>query len=392
MGKSGIAVASIVHDDAFAAAQEVAGELLDELGGAPDLVLVFSSAELSAERVAGGLRGRLPGATRVVGCSSYAEINREEALTRSVTALGLRLGRIEQRSFAIAPGGGTSFEAGRRAGLELRDFKPDLVIALPDVLQLNATQLLLGLQDALGKGVPVIGGAPADRGGFQRTYQIRDGEVLSGGAVGVALKGPIRLVTGARSGYQPIGLPHTCTRVEGGNVIREIDGRPALRLYKGLLGPLAAGMPAISIEFPIGVVGGVRGTQRQPDDGLLLVRAIFRVDEEHEALVLGGDIPEGAQVQVTRATRDDIIRGAEEATARALEAMPEPDLALIFSCMSRKNVLGPRYKDECAAAFSRLPPGLPKMGFYTFGELSPVQGVTMHHESTFTLGLLQLGA
>jgi hypothetical protein len=387
-----IAIASVVHEDPRAAADEVAAELLELLGAAPDLVIVFFSAELAADRVALGLHGRLPETTRVVGCSSCAEINREEALTRSVTALGLRHGGIACQPFAIAPAGLSSFEAGRRVGEELRPLAPDLVIALPDVLELNATQFLLGLQDVIGKRTPIIGGAPADRGEFKRTYQLCGHEVLSGGAVGVALKGPLRLVTAARSGYSPIGLRHTCTRVDGGNVIREIDGRPALRLYKDLLGPHAAEMPAISIEFPIGVVGGVLGTQRQPDDGPLLVRAIFRVDEEREALVLGGDIPEGAEIHVTRATRADVIRGAEEATAQALAAMPDPDLALLFNCMSRKAVLGPRYKEECAAAFARLGPDLPKIGFYTFGELSPVQGVTMHHESTYTLALLKLGA
>jgi hypothetical protein len=83
----------------------------------------------------------------------------------------------------------------------------------------------------------------------------------------------------------------------------------------------AAEMPAVSIEFPIGVVGGILGTQRQTDDSLLLVRAIFRVDEPRGALILGGDIPEGAEVRVTRATKQDIVKGAEEATARAMEAM-----------------------------------------------------------------------
>jgi hypothetical protein len=55
-------------------------------------------------------------------------------------------------------------------------------------------------------------------------------------------------------------------------------------------------------------------------------------------------------------------------------------------------VLGASYRDEVAGAFALLPPTLPKFGFYTFGELSPVAGQTEHHESTFTLALLKLGA
>lgn len=384
--------ASITHDDPFAAGREAAEELLTELGEAPELVLAHVAARLAPARVIEGLYSLLPGSTRVVGCSSDCEISSEGALTGTVTALGLRLGGIRAEPFIIAPSGRSSLECGQRAGEALAPLAPDLVIAFPDVLQMNATQFLLGMQGALGRGAPIVGGAPADHGEFRSTTVFADRTVLSGAAAGVALKGatPIRLATAARSGYEPISMRRTCTRVESGNVILEIDGRPALDVYCELLGARAAEMPGVTIEFPVGVVGGALGTQRQADEGLLLVRAIFRADEARRALVLGGDIPEGAEIRITRATRADVIRGAEEATAAALAALPDPDLAFFFSCFSRKQVLGPRYKEECAAAFARLPPGLPKLGFYTFGELSPYDGATTHHESTFTVALAKL--
>lgn len=383
------ATTSVVHDDAFTAGKDAIAELLDELGRAPSLVLLFVSSKHDIARVLDGVYDRLPDGTPLVGCSSYAEIDADEALTASVTAMGLALDGIAVRTFAIEGRGADSLAAGRAAGEAVRDLEPALVITFPDVLELNATSFLLGLQEALGKAVPIVGGASADDGAFRETYQIHGRRVLSGGAVGVALKGPIKLATAAKSGYTPVGATHTPTRVENGNVVLEIDGRPALDLYRDYLGERAAEMPAVSIEFPIGVVGGIVGTQRQTDDSLLLVRGVYRVDEPRGALILGGELPEGAEVRVTRATKNDVVKGAEEATNRALEAMPEPDLALIFSCMSRKTVLGPRFKDECRASFARLPAGLPKAGFYTFGELSPVQGVTMHHESTYTIVLVK---
>lgn len=382
---------SVVHDDPFAAAQEAADELLDALGSPPDIVLSFFSAEFAPEPIIDGFYSRLPEKSRLVGCSSYAEINSEEALTRSVTALGLRLPGITYHPFFIRPTGMTSFEAGRAAVADLQALSPDLLLVFPDVLHLNATQFLLGLQDVLGKHMPIVGGAPADRGDFQRTHQICDRTVLSDGVVGVALKGPLRSVTAACSGYMPIGVPRTCTRVESGDIVREIDGRPALQVYLDLLGARASEMPGVSSEFPLGVVGGILGTQRQSGSEVCLVRCVFRIDEEKQALILGGDIPEGAEIQVTRTTRADVIRGAEEATARALAAMPDPDLVLMFNCTARKQCLGPLYKAECAAAFKHLDPKVPKIGFYSNGELSPVEGITMHHESTFTIALLKLG-
>ena len=86
---------------------------------------------------------------------------------------------------------------------------------------------------------------------------------------------------------------------------------------------------------------------------------------------------------------DQRREGADEAGAKVCAALPRPTIAFFFDCMARKIVLGPRYKDELRATFARLGPDVPKVGFYTFGELSPVEGTTMHHEETFTIALLQ---
>ena len=72
--------------------------------------------------------------------------------------------------------------------------------------------------------------------------------------------------------------------------------------------------------------------------------------------------------------------------------MPRPSAAFVFDCTSRKVVLGTRYKEEIRAAFAAIPADIPKIGFYTFGEVCPVDGVAKHHESTFTLAFLTVDA
>lgn len=381
---------SIIHSNARSAAEEAAEELLAGLAGAPDLVFCFFSAELDAAEVTAGLRTRLPAPVQIIGCSSFAEVGQEEALTHSVTALGLRCPGVHIQTFAHLPGELTSAALGQRIGEELKPLQPELVFLFPDVLRQNATQLLLGLQSVLGTSIPVIGGAAADSGTFTKTFQIRNDEVFSGGVCGVALRGGVRVSTAARSGYHPVGAPRTCTRVENGNVLLELDGQPALQVYREFLGPRVDEMPAVSIEFPLGVLDDSRPTEVFPP----LVRAIFGVDEARQALILGGDIGHAGvgngKIRILRATRDDVVKGASAATREVLAQQPHADVAFLFSCMSRKVVLGPRYKEECAAANRLLPPQLPRVGFYTFGELSPFGSASVHHESTFTLALVEL--
>lgn len=383
------ATTSIVHDDARSAGRDAADELLDQLGERPDLVLLFASARYDQEAVLAGLHGRLGEGVRLAGCSSYAEIGGREALSESVTAMGLKLGDLGAATLSARAEGGDSRALGRSIGEQARAHDPSLLVVFPDGLQVNSTQFLLGIQDVLGKSFPIVGGVAADTGEFTRTFQYRDREVFSGGAAAVALRGSISLATAARSGWYPVGASRICTRMEGGNVCLELDRQPALALYKEYLGARAAEMPLVSAEYPIGVISSPEGTQRLPEGELLLLRSIKGVDEARQAIIFGGDLPQGSEVRMTSATKEDVMKGADEATERACAAMPEPSLALIFNCMARKVVLGPRYKQELSAPLRRLGERVPAIGFYTYGELSPVQGVTMHHDETFTIALLK---
>lgn len=379
---------SIVSDNANAAGRECATELLEQLNGEPDLILLFTAANYDHTEVLAGIYSVLP-RVQLSGCSSYAEINSEEGLTHSVTAMGIKFEKIEFKIFQIDDVAGDSHGAGRAFGADVKAFDPTMLIVFPDGLRCNGTQFLLGLQEMLGKTFPIVGGIAADLGEFERTYQFANQRVLSGGVSGVALKGSIEVVTAAKSGWHPVGGTRVCTKVEDGNTLLEIDGKPALDLYKEYLQHRASEMPLVSAEYPVGVVGGVTGTQRLPDDPILLIRAIKGVDEARKAIIFGGDVPEGAVIRMTRATKDDVIKGAVEAGNHVLDAMKKPCLALVFDCMARKVVLGARYKDELKAIFAKLGDDLPKVGFYTYGELSPVQGVTMHHDETFTIALLR---
>lgn len=379
---------SIVHDDAAQAGRELADELLDVMGGRPDLVLLLVSAKYEAQKVVDAVVSRLGAEVRIAGCSSFAEINEEGGTTESITALGIKVGgdlRVETISALV--GDGDSRSLGKTLGEQARSLNPSLLVVFPDGLRVNGTDLLLGLQDVLGASIPVVGGGAGDFD-YAKTHQIHNGAVFSTGAVAAVFSGPLQVVTAARSGWTPVGTTHRVNRIEKGNIVLEIDGHPALELYEKYLGDRASGMPAVSVEFPLGVVGGIRGTQKPPEGEMTLLRAVNGVDKERKALLLGGDLSEGAEVRMTTATKDEVIRGAMDATTRATSALPDASCALLFDCMARKLLLGPRYRSELTKSFEKLG-NIPKMGFYTFGELSPVQGTSMCHNATFTIALLK---
>jgi len=380
--------ASIVHEDSEQAGKDVVTELLDELGGAPDLVLVFASSCYEPEALLRGIWSRLPEGVALAGCSSCAEIGAEEALSGSVTVMGIQLGGVACATFAVEGIQGRSRDAGRELGELARGFQPNLLIVLPDGIGTNSAQLLEGIQEVAGRRLPIIGGVAADELEFRRTWELRGREVLYGAVVAVAIKGDVEIVSAAKGGWQPVGAPRTCTRVEDGRLLVELDGAPALGIYRDFLGERADNLQTVGLEFPLGVVGGMPGEYQVSDEQILVVRAVQGVDEGRQALRCSGEIHEGARIRLTRGTKEDLIQAAASAAEETARALPQASLALFFDCAGRKVVLGPRYKDEIAAAFARLG-GIPKIGFYTYGELSPVQGVTLHHDETFTMALLR---
>lgn len=381
------ATVSIVHADSLIAGREVADDLLLELGGAPRSVLLFVSSQHDPRQVVAGLTSRLPANVTIVGCSSFAEINSEGGLTSSVTAMGLQ--GLECASFKVDSLLPDSRRAGRLLAEQVRTFDPSLLITFPDGMQGNPAEYVRGLQDVLGATFPIVGGVASEHLAFECTHEICDREVIAGGAVALAVRGTSAVATAAKSGFQPVGTLRTVTRVQGTNLILELDGEPALKIYKDFLGHAFKNEQTIGIEFPLLVVLDLEGNYLDSDERVNVVRVVRKLDEENGGLLLSSEIAVGMKVRLTCSTSDDLLRAAAHATEEACRKMPSPDVAFLFGCAGRKLIFGSRYQEEILRAFAVIDASVPKVGFYTYGELSPVRDVTICHDETFTVVLLK---
>lgn len=376
---------SIVHEDPHQAGRQTAAELLAQLGEPPDLVMVFVACRHDPQRVLDGLWSVLPEGVRLLGCSSFAEVGAEDALTGSVTAMGIVFHRVEWQVLKLDAIGDSSVEAGRAFGRLVTGFGPKLVIALPDGA-IDNPKFVRALQDTVE--CPIAGGVASDELEFTRTFELFDREVVRGGVVGLALRGPVTVATAARAGFQPVGVTRTCTRVEDDKLILELDGESALDLYKHFLGPQVAQRPNIGTEFPLLLITAPCDDYMASDERSQVIRVVRILDEERGALVCSGDVYEGAKVRMTRATKEDLVSAAALAAEQARRAQPSARVAFVFSCVGRRLVLGARCQEEIRAAFEVLGTEVPTIGFYTYGEIAPVDGRSMSHDETFTLALV----
>ena len=166
-----------------------------------------------------------------------------------------------------------------------------------------------------------------------------------------------------------------------GHVLYELDGRPALALYKEYLGHRASGLPATALLFPLAL--------RSQGGGPQVVRTVTGIDEDLQSMTFAGDIPQGAIAQLMKANYDRLIDGAGDAALQtAAQWEPgAPVLAIAISCVGRRMVLGERCEEELEAVQEVLPPASQVIGFYSYGEISPyvTGGGCELHNQTMTL-------
>jgi hypothetical protein len=356
---------------------------LPELDAPRTLVVAFGAAKLfDAPGPLADLARAYPQA-HIVGCSTAGEIFGTRLLDDSLAVAVARFDNVEvATAVAPIPSPVESRTAGRALAHQLA--RPGLraVLVFSDGLQVNGSELAAGLNEVLGPDVVVTGGLAGDGTRFGSTWAIVDGQPRSGWVCAAGLYGDrLRFGHGSRGGWDGFGPVRRVTRATG-NVLYELDGTPALRLYREYLGELATGLPAAGLLFPLALRGA--GAEQKH-----LVRTILAVDEANQSLTFAGDVPEGACVQLMRASLERLVDGASDAAAMidCVPANGSPVLAIAVSCVGRRLVLGQRTEEEIEATLDQLPPATQQIGFYSYGELSPfaATGACDLHNQTMTL-------
>ena len=320
--------------------------------------------------------------SRIVGCSSAGEIHGTRVLDDSLVVAVAKFDHVTLRiADARISGTDESLAAGKEIARQLNAQDLRAVLVLSDGLQVNGSELVRGMNSILPASVTVTGGLAGDGDRFKRTWVIADRRLTPGFVAAVGLYGDaVRVGHGSKGGWDAFGVERRVTRSRG-NVLFELDGRPALQLYKEYLGERASGLPAAGLLFPLTL-------RSAPSDDKRLVRTILAVDEANQSMTFAGDIPEGCYAQLMCANFDRLIQGASEAalsTGNRVATGPAP-LAIAISCVGRRLVLGERAEEETEATLEVLPPGTLQIGFYSYGEISPyTTGHCDLHNQTMTL-------
>lgn len=368
---------------------ELTKQLAALQGLSADLLLAFGAPEYFS--TAGCLES-LPVAlpqTALLGCSTAGEITADGVDDGSCSLTAIHFDKVRTSSAnTVLVGMDDSFAAGERLGRQLA--APDLkaVLLFGPGTQINGSALVNGISELLGSGIPITGGLAGDGGAFRQTYTLGTGGVSDRTVVAVGLHGDqLHFSHGSFGGWEAFGPARQVTRCAG-NILYELDGEPALAVYKRYLGEHARGLPASGLLFPFAMLG-----EDFSSNGL--IRTILGIDEASGSLTLAGEILAGGYLKLMHASTEKLVAGAETAALAAAEMLARPveQLAILVSCVGRKLVMGGRVDEEVEAVGERFGEQTVLTGFYSYGEISPFApgSSCLLHNQTMTITCLSEG-
>lgn len=347
----------------------------------PNLVLVFGSITLLENTELGAaLCASFPGVCRI-GCSTAGEIAGREVMddTVVVTAVHFDSALVSSASTELADMA-DSTAAGERLGAVLAAPGLKAVVVFGQGVGINGSALVAGLTSQLGPHVALSGGLAGDGGAFRRTLTLDDQGTSDRRIVAVGLAGDsIQVAYGCFGGWQAFGPTRKVTR-SSSNVLLELDGEPALEVYKRYLGDYAKDLPASGLLFPFEML-----QDEAHQAGIF--RTILGIDEKDGSLTLAGDIDPQGYLRLMYASTDKLIDGAENAAAQIIEKLssaPDVSLSLLVSCVGRKLVMGGRVDEEVEAVAEVVGGHSVLAGFYSYGEIStllPGVGCALHNQT-----------
>jgi hypothetical protein len=318
----------------------------------------------------------------IMGCSTSGEIAQDHVRDRSLTC---SITKLEDSSFKAHLEENVIASDSKNHGINISEnLKGDNlkgIFVLSDGLQVNGSELAAGLSENINEKETVIsGGLAGDGNDFNSTYTLYEDKLYQKSIVCLGLYGDsISVSSGSQGGWDKFGPKRTITKSEG-NILFEIDNQPALDLYKEYLGDKASELPGSGLFFPLEL-------SFQENDKKL-VRTILAIDEEKKSMTFAGDVPTGSYAQLMKANFDRVIDGATQAAqyANEISDQDEESLTLAVSCVGRRLVLGAKSDDEIEA-INEASGGGKVIGFYSYGEIAPIEHGTCCelHNQTMTL-------
>ncbi|MDG1197445.1 MAG: FIST N-terminal domain-containing protein [Actinomycetota bacterium] len=364
------------HSDAAFAIGEIIGEMLERVGIAPDVAVLFLPEKFRAD------------ASNIV--STIQKLLKPKSLIGTINDSIIAGSREIENGQAMCLWAGncigdiTSFRAHALSSTDGELLLEDLpyteahtLILLADPLSFPITKAL-ELWETSHPALQIIGGLTSGRPALGHSCLIVDDDIHESGAVGLLVSGMTNIKPIVSQGCRPIGDPFTVTSSKA-NVIESLGNQTALTRLRHLFNSLSESEKnLVNTGLHIGRV--INENQLDFGRGDFLIRAVLGADQETGHLVIGDEIEVGAIIQFH-------VRDAQTAKHDLLELtnpIGQSDGALVFSCNGRGiNLFGE--SDHDSRLVADLVNAEASAGMFCAGEIGPIGQRSFLHGFTASI-------
>ncbi len=387
------------HHNPNLAGREAAHQALKKAGIVkPDFVFMFASIGYDQHSLLQAVR-ETTGGVPLSGCSAEGTINGDDADESNFSVLVTAISSDEmQWTNGIARGLEDDPRAvGKRIA---RDLLPHLsadtigLFVFPDGRTDNLDNFFAGLEENLSseRFLPLWGGGAGNSFNLgQPPYQYCDDEVISDGVSYALLSGRARASWAMSHSLIPIGSERIVTRSQG-NIIYEIDGKPAVEVLKEYLPEQALAEDADWLPNSISLALCFRAPSYMKDEEYV-VRGIPAVKMADGSITVQTEVKEGTSVWFSSRDKEKVANGLDRMARQIKEQMggEKPKLVFQFDCATRgKMMFREHEKLQLLKRFRQsVGPDVPWAGFYTIGEIGPVE--EHNNRNLYTAVALALG-
>ena len=385
------------HHNPSVAGREAAEQALEKAGvDRPDFVFMFGSIGYDQRSLVRAVR-ESTGGVPLTGCSAEGTINGDDADESNFSVVVTAISSDELTwTYGLAAG----LEADPRAvGKRVaQDLLPNLsadtlgLFVFPDgVKDFNVPtsnlidNFFAGLEENLPseRFLPLWGGGAGNNfNNFASpTYQYCDDLVITDGVSYALLSGEAQAGWAISHGCIPIGGERIVTRGQG-NIIYEIDGKPAMEVFEEYLPEGTLTDDRDWARYAISLSLCFRAPSYMKDEEYV-VRGMPSVSMADGSITVQTEVKEGTSVWLSSRDKEKITTGFDRMAAQIKDQLggEKPKLVFQFECGTRgKMMFRDREKLEILKRFRQsLDPDAPWVGFYTVGEIGPVEEHNLRH-------------
>src|SRR5215204_1136140 len=384
------------HHNPNVAGHEAAEQALQQAGvSKPDFVFVFGSIGYDQHSLVWAIRETTGGAP-LTGCSAEGTINGDDADESSFSVVVSAISSEDlQWSHGLAAGLEADPRAvGKRVAKDLLTHLSSDTVGLfvfPDGLKdfVVPTENLVdnffaGLEENLPseRFLPMWGGgANTNFNMAPPTYQYCDDEVITDGVSYALLSGKARAGWAVSHACIPIGGERIVTRSKG-NIIYEIDGKPAMEVFEEYLPEGSLTHDRDWFRYVISLSLCFRAPSYMKDEEYV-VRGMPAVSMADGSITVQTEVKEGTSVWLSSRDKEKVSNGFDRMAGQIKEQLggEKPKLVFQFECATRgKMMFREQEKLQLQKRFRQsLDPDAPWVGFYTVGEIGPVEEHNLRH-------------